>query len=70
GDFLGYMAIASEIGMNLVTGSVATCDEPGTIAIPQAMEAVCREHGGQVLRNANVRQVMIEDGRVTGVSYR
>lgn len=70
GDFLGYMAIASQIGMNLVTGSVATCDEPGTIAIPQAMEAVCLEHGGQVLRNANVRQVLIEGGRVTGVSYR
>jgi hypothetical protein len=28
GDFLGYMAIARPIGMNLVTGSVATADEP------------------------------------------
>ena len=29
GDFLGYMAMARDIGMNLVTGSVATADEPG-----------------------------------------
>jgi monoamine oxidase len=70
GDFLGYMAIAGQIGMNLVTGSVATCDSPGTIAIPQAMEQVCLEHGGTVLRNANVREVLIRDGRVTGVSYK
>lgn len=70
GDFLGYMSIAGDIGMNLVTGSVATCDSPGTIAIPQAMEKVCLEHGGQVLRNANVLEVLIENGKATGVSYK
>jgi len=69
GDFLGYMAIAGEIGMNLVSGSVATCDSPGTIAMPQAMEQVCLEHGGTVLRDAPVREVSIRDGRVVGVRY-
>src|SRR5690606_9579683 len=46
GDFLGYMAIAGQIGMNLVKGSVATADEPGAIAIPQAFERVVTAHGG------------------------
>jgi hypothetical protein len=70
GDFLGYMAIARDIRMNLISGSVATCDEPGTIAIPQAMENSLREHGGQVRRSASVKQVHIEDGKVTGVTYK
>ena len=67
GDYLGYMAIAGRIGMNLVVGSVASCDEPGTIAIPQAMEHACVENGGEVRRSANVREVLIEDGKVTGL---
>lgn len=67
GDFLGYMAIARPIGMNLMTGSVATADEPGTIAIPQAFEKVLLEHGGQVWRSSTVKEVVIDDGQVRGV---
>ena len=67
GDFLGYMAIARPIRMNLITGSVATADEPGCIAIPQAMERTLLAHGGKVLREAPVQEVIIEDGRVRGV---
>ncbi len=68
GDFLGYMAMARDIGMNLVTGSVATADEPGCIAFPQAMEKVLLAHGGEVRRSAPVRNVLIDDGKVTGVT--
>lgn len=67
GDFLGYMAIAGDIRMNLVSGSVATADDPGCIAIPQAFERVLLEHGGQVLRNTRVKEVIIENGRAVGV---
>ncbi|HEY0941976.1 MAG TPA: FAD-dependent oxidoreductase [Steroidobacter sp.] len=67
GDFLGYMAIAGQIGMNLIKGSVATADEPGTIAIPQAFERVVEAHGGVVMRNTRAKEVIIENGRVTGV---
>lgn len=70
GDFLGYMAIAGKIGMNLVKGSVATADSPGTIAITQRFEEVVLEHGGEVLRNTPALEVLIEDGRVTGVLIR
>ncbi len=68
-DFLGYMAIAREIGMNLITGSVATVNEPGPIAFPLKMEEVLAAHGGEVRRSTPVREVLIEDGRVTGVRY-
>ncbi len=67
GDFLGYMAIAGQIRMNLVSGSVATADEPGCIAIPQQFEKVLLEHGGTVLRRTRALEVIIENGRATGV---
>lgn len=67
GDFLGYMSIAGPIRMNLVSGSVATANEPGCIAIPQQFEKVVLEHGGQVWRDTPVREVLIEDGQVRGV---
>ena len=70
GDFLGYMTVARQIGMNLVVGSVATIDEPGCIAIPLAMERVLREHGGEVLRDTPATDVCISDGKITGVEYK
>ncbi|GMU67975.1 MAG: FAD-dependent oxidoreductase [Steroidobacteraceae bacterium] len=70
GDFLGYMAIAGKIRMNLVSGSVATADSPGCIAIAQQFEKVVLEHGGEVLRNTAAREVVVEDGRVKGVRIR
>ncbi len=68
GDFLGYMAIARPIAMNLITGSVGTVNEPGAIAIPKAMEQVLLGHGGQVRRNTNVDRVIIENGQAKGVA--
>ncbi len=67
GDFLGYMAIARPIAMNIITGSVGTVAEPGTIAIPKAMEKVLLAHGGQVRRHTDVDRVLIENGVVQGV---
>jgi len=67
GDFLGYMSIAGKIRMNLVSGSVATADEPGCIAIPLAFEQVVLAHGGEVRRGTPVKEVLIDQGRVTGV---
>ncbi|MBM3554016.1 MAG: FAD-binding protein [Alphaproteobacteria bacterium] len=70
GDFLGYMAIANRIRMNLVSGSVATADAPGCIAIPQKFESVVKAHGGEVWRSTPVKEVLIEQGRVAGVRIR
>jgi len=69
-DFLGYMAMARDIRMNLVSGSVATVDKPGTIAIPLAIEQTLIERGGEVWRDTPVTEVIIEDGKVKGVTYK
>ena len=53
-DFVGYMAQARHIRMNLVTGSVGTADKPGTIAIPVSMEQPILDHGGLVFRDTPV----------------
>lgn len=70
GDFLGYMAMARDIGMNLHTGSVATVAEPGPMAIPLAMERALHKAGGEILRSTPIEEVMIEDGIVRGVVVR
>lgn len=67
GDFLGYMSIAGKIRMNLVSGSVATADEPGCIAIPLEFEKVVLANGGEVRRATPVKEVLIENGRAIGV---
>ncbi len=70
GDFLGYMAMARDIGMNLHSGSVATIAEPGCMAIPLAMEQAFNQAGGEILRNTPVEEVIVEDGKVRGVIIR
>lgn len=67
GDFLGYMAMARDIGMNLVTGSVSAANEPGPIAIPMQMDEVINEFGGEVWRNTTVQEIIIEDGTAKGI---
>jgi len=69
-DFLGYMAMARHIRMNLTTGSVATADKPGTIAIPKAVEQPIIDNGGEVWRNTPVTEVIIENGVAKGVKYK
>jgi len=70
GDFLGYQAIAKDIRMNLVSGSVGTIAQPGITAIPLAMEECLVANGGEVRRNTPVEQTIIENGRVKGVVVR
>ena len=69
-DFLGYMAVARQLGMNLVSGSVATVDEPGTMAIPLALEESVAAHEGAVWRATPVTEVVVTEGRARGVRYR
>ncbi|MCF8025689.1 MAG: FAD-dependent oxidoreductase [Desulfobacteraceae bacterium] len=70
GDFLGYQAIAGDIKMNLVDGSVATISQPGITAIPLAFEESLNANGGEVWRNSPVVQTIIENERVKGVVVR
>jgi phytoene dehydrogenase-like protein len=70
GDFLGYMAMARDVGMNLHSGSVATVAEPGCMAVPLAMEKALKKAGGEIWRSTPVEEVIIESGRVRGVMIR
>ncbi|MBW2299008.1 MAG: NAD(P)/FAD-dependent oxidoreductase [Deltaproteobacteria bacterium] len=70
GDFLGYMAMARDIGMNLHTGSVATVAEPGCMAIPLAIERALKKAGGEIRRSTPVEEVIVESGKVRGVIVR
>ncbi len=70
GDFLGYMAMARDIRMNLHSGSVSTIGEPGCMAIPLAMEEVINASGGEVRRATVVEEIVVEDGKVRGVVIR
>lgn len=70
GDFLGYQAMARDIKMNLVDGSVGTISNPGVTAIPLAMEECLNSFGGKVLRNTPVEQVIVEKGTARGVILR
>lgn len=70
GDFLGYQAMARDIKMNLVDGSVGTISNPGITAIPLAMEECLNANGGKVLRNTPVEMAIIEKGRIKGAIIR
>lgn len=68
-DVLGHMSTAAPIKMNLVEGSCATVANPGTISFALLMEQVVKENGGEVLRNATVVEVIIDNGVMKGVTY-
>jgi len=70
GDFLGYMAMARDIEMNLHSGSVATMSEPGCIAIALAMERALNKAGGEVWRSTPVEEIIVEDGKARVVVIR
>lgn len=69
-DFVGYMRVAREVGMNLVSGSVASADKPGTIAIPLALEDAIVNHGGEIHRGTRAAEVVIENGKAIGVKIK
>lgn len=66
-DFVGYMAQARHIRMNLTTGSVAKGDKPGAIAIPASLEKPIIDNGGVVWRNTPVSQMIIDKDEVKGL---
>jgi hypothetical protein len=69
GDFLAFMAIAKDIDMNLVSGSVGCAQMPGPISIVKALEEVVLQNGGEIRRNTPVREVLMKGNKVTGVEY-
>jgi len=66
-DFIKFMVIAKDIGMNLVTGSTGLLSTPGFIDAGVKFTEAIRENGGEVLLNSPVEKVIIEDKKAKGV---
>jgi len=68
GDFLKFMAIARDAGMNLVTGSTGTAGPPGFIDVTVKLAEAVRENGGEIMLGTPVTEVSIANGKATGVT--
>ena len=69
-DFLKYQAIAKDIQMDLISGSVATMDGIGLLDIAVQLRDLIQEHGGDVVVESPVEEVIIENKQVKGVRIR
>ncbi len=67
GDFIKFMAIAKDIGMNMRGNSTGLIGTPGFIKIGVELAEVVRENGGQILLGTPVEKVIISNKKATGV---
>ena len=70
-DYLKYQAIAKDIGMDLITGSVATIDAGvGILDIAVQLKDLIVENGGEVWTESPVEEIIIENKKVKGVKVK
>ncbi len=70
GDFLKFMAVAKDAGMNLVTGSTGTAGPPGFVEVTVKLAEAFRENGGEIMLGTPVEEVIIADKKAQGVTVR
>ena len=68
GDFLKFMAISKDVGMNLLTGSTGNVGPPGFALIAVQLAEALRENGGEIILGTPVAKVIIRDKRAEGVT--
>lgn len=66
-DFIKFMVIAKDVGMNLLTGSTGLIGTPGFIDIGVKFAEAIRENGGEIRLGTPVEEVIIADKRAKGV---
>lgn len=70
-DFLKYQAIAKDIQMDLVTGSVGQIDAGiGILDIALQLGKVIKENGGEIWTDAPAEEILIENKKVKGVKLK
>jgi len=70
-DFLKYQAIAKDIQMTLVTGSVATIDAGiGILDIAVQLSKAIKSNGGDIWTDSGVEEVVIENKKIKGVKIK
>ena len=67
GDFLKFMAVARDIGMNLITGSTGTAGPPGFVHVTAKLAETVRENGGDIMLGTPVVEVIVADKKAKGV---
>jgi phytoene dehydrogenase-like protein len=67
GDFIRFMRTAVDIGMNLIKGSTGIVPKPGFVYIGQRLGEKVRENNGTIITGAKVKEVLFDQGRVTGL---
>jgi len=67
GDFIRFMNTAGKIGMNLISGSTGIVPSPGFVKIAEKMAERIQSCGGEILTGADVREVILQDNKVTGI---
>ena len=69
-DFIKFMIIAKDIGMNLITGSTGLIGTPGFIDVGVKFAEAIRENGGEILLGTPVEEVIIADKKAEGVTIK
>lgn len=67
GDFIRFMRAAVDIGMNLISGSTGIVQKPGFVYIGERLAEKINESGGSIMTGSGVKEVIVENGTVTGV---
>ncbi len=67
GDFIRFMNTAGQIGMNLISGSTGIVPKPGFVKIAETMAEKITACGGEIITGADVREVLMENRKVTGI---
>jgi hypothetical protein len=66
GDFIRFMRAAVEIGRNLISGSTGIVQKPGFVYIGEQLAEKITESDGSIITGAGVKEVIIENGIITG----
>ncbi len=67
GENLKVVIISREAGVHVTYGAWSFAGAPGHRFIAEAFADVIRDNGGEIVTNANVREISTQSGRVTGV---
>jgi len=70
GDFIRFMRTAGEIGMNLISGSTGIVPKPGFVYLGERLAEKIKETGGTIMTGALVEEVMVVNGKVSGVKIK
>jgi phytoene dehydrogenase-like protein len=67
GENLKVFLQVQETGVHITNGSWAFAGAPGHRFITEGFASVVKDNGGEIVTNAKVKEIMIKNGRTTGV---